>query len=148
MAFRYPLQSLLRLRESIEHQEEQRLFAAASAVVQIRTKLEELERERMRTHVAAWQELDRGTFGATLQFVEACDSAASQTSAKLRLELVEAERRRLEQLHSYQKARQKRQMFEGLRDQQKASYDLERAHRDQELVDEAFLMRRHFRPSE
>jgi len=148
MAFRYTLQSMLRLRQSIERQEEQRLYTAAAAVAQLRTKLEQLERERVRVHRETLQEMNEATFGATLQFVAACGAAASQTIAKLQMELAEAERRRLLQLAVYKNARQKREIFEGLRDQQKAAYDVELAHRDQELVDEAFLMRRNPAPAD
>jgi flagellar export protein FliJ len=148
MAFRYTLQSLLRLRQSLEHQEEQRLYAAAAVVAQLRAKLEQMERERVSAGRAALQEIADGTFGATLQFVAACDAAAALNCAKLEIQLAEAERRRLEQLRVYQTARQKREIFEGLRDQQKSVYDQERAHREQELADEAFLLRGHTTPSE
>jgi len=148
MAFRYTLQSMLRLRQSIEHQEEQRLYATAAAVAQLRAKLEQLERERVRVHRETLQERDEDTFGATFQFIAACEAAASQSIAKLQMALAGAERLRIRQLEVYKDARGKREIFEALRDQQKASYDLERAHRDQEQVDEAFLMRRKLAPSD
>ena len=142
MAFRYTLQSMLRLRQSIEHLEEQRLYTAATAVAQLRAKLEQLERERVRVHRETLQRRDEDTFGATFQFIAACDAAASQSITKLQMALAGAEGLRVRQLEVYKDARRKREIFEGLRDQQKASYDLERAHSDQEQVDEAFLMRR------
>jgi flagellar export protein FliJ len=148
MAFRYPLQSLLRLRESLERQEEQRLYRAAAAVVQLRTKLEELERERAGVHRAALQAEGQEIFGATLQFVAACDEAAAVRRVKLQAQLVEAEQHRQEQLRVYQSARQKREIFQGLREQQKAIYDQELARLEQELADEMFLIRRHGNPSE
>jgi flagellar export protein FliJ len=142
MAFRYTLQSLLRLRQSLERQEEQRLHIAAAVVAQLRTKLEQLEHERATTRESGIHEMSRGTFGATLQFVSECDAAAMRNREKFRLQLAEAERRRMEQLRAYQSARQQREIFEGLRDQQKAAYEQDRAHREQQLVDEAFLLHR------
>jgi flagellar export protein FliJ len=148
MAFRYTLQLLLRVRQSLERQEEQRLYAAAAVVAQLRAKLEQLERDRLNAKRAVLQQMSEGTFGSTLQFVADCDAAAAFHCARLQAELVDAEHRRLEQLDVYRQARQKREIFEGLRDQQKAVYDQERARREQELADEAFLLRRHATPSE
>ena len=44
MAFRYTLQSVLRLRQGLERQEEQRLLACAIAVARIRAEIEQLDK--------------------------------------------------------------------------------------------------------
>jgi flagellar export protein FliJ len=140
MAFRYPLQSLLRLRQSIERQEEQRLFASAAVVARLRAQIQEFERARVEKRRAAVQEMMSGSSGAAMQFAALCDAAAERTYRKLRLELLEAERQRLEQLSVYQHARQKREIFEGLRERREIIYERELAHREQERADEAFLI--------
>jgi flagellar export protein FliJ len=141
MAFRYPLQSVLRLRQSIERQEEQRLFAVAAVVARLRAEIEEFERARVDTRRAALQEMMSGCPGATVQFAALCDAAAARTHRRLQVQLMEAERHRLEQLSVYQSARQKREIFEGLRERQEAVHEREVAHREQERADEAFLIR-------
>jgi flagellar export protein FliJ len=141
MAFRYPLQSVLRLRQSIEHQEEQRLFAVAAVVVRLRAEIEDFERGRLNARQTAVQEMMSGCPGAAVQFAAACDAAAAGTQRKLQVQLQEAEHRRLEQLGAYQSARQKREIFEGLRERWEAVYEREVAHRQQERADEAFLIR-------
>jgi flagellar export protein FliJ len=141
MKFRYPLQSVLRLRQSIERQEEQRLFAIAAVVARLRADIEEFERARLEERRDALREIMSGCPGATLQFAAICDAAAASTHRRLDAQLQEAERHRLEQLSVYQSARQKREIFEGLRQRQEAVYDREVAHREQENADDAFLIR-------
>ena len=140
MAFRYPLQSVLRLRQSIERQEEQRLFAAAAIVARLRAEIEEFERARLERRQAVFEEMMSGCSGATIQFAAIGDAAAAGTHRKLRVQLVEAERHRLEQLSVYRRARQKREIFESLREHQQAVHEREVAHREQESADEAFLI--------
>ena len=142
MGFRYTLQSLLRVRQSLERREEQRLIAAAAGVAQIRTRIEEVERERLQTRGTVLEEVSNGVFGATLQFVAVCDAAAALACAKLQTQLAQAEHCRQEQLRIYREARQKREILEGLREQQEDLYDQQCLRRDQELADEAFLLHR------
>ncbi len=141
MKFRYPLQSVLRLRQSMERQEEQRLFVVAAVVARLRAEIEEFERARLEERRAALREMMSGCSGATLQFAAICNTAAAGTHRRLQTQLLEAEHHLLEQLSAYQSARQKREIFEGLRQRQEAVHDREVAHRDQENADEAFLIR-------
>ena len=141
MTFRYPFQSILRLRESLERQEELRLFAIAATVARLRMQIEECERARLEARRLASRELIAGSAGAVLQFANLCDAAAVEVQRQLQIRLVDAEQERVKQLDVYRNARQRRKIFEGLRDQQEASYDREIAHRQQESADESFLMR-------
>jgi flagellar export protein FliJ len=141
MAFRYALQSVLRLRQSLERQEEQRLFVIAARVAKLRAQIEELEEARQSAWRAAWDEMSTGTCGAVVQFAAACDSAASDVQTQLQAQLVEEERLRLEQLSVYQSARQRREVLENLRERQEAVYERDAAHREQERADDTFLSR-------
>jgi flagellar export protein FliJ len=141
MAFRYPFESILRLRQSLERQEEQRLFTTGATVARLRLELEESERSRSEQWRIASQEMMEGSAGAVLQFASLCDANAAEMQRKLRVRLVGAERQRLSQLLVYQQARQKREIFEGLRDRQEEDYDREFARREQQQADDNFLMR-------
>jgi flagellar export protein FliJ len=141
MAFRYPLQSVLRLRQSLEQQEEQRLFAIAATVARLRTQIEQLEQSRLDERRTASQEMLDGTSGAIVQFAAVCDSAFSEAQKRLREQLAEAERSRLEQLNTYRVARQKREILESLRERQEADHDRDEAHREQEQADDHFLVK-------
>ena len=143
MPFRYPLQPVLRLRVSIERQEEQRLFAIAAVVARLRSEIETLFDNYLQQKRAALQDLVSTSSGAALQFIASCDTAYASAGKSLQDRLQEAERQRLRQLLIYQAARQKREILEGLRDQHKADYDLEVVHQEQQTTDEAFLLRLH-----
>lgn len=142
MAFRYPLQSLLRLRESLERQEEQRLFALAVVASRLRGRLEELLRSEQDVRRAELQEIASGTPGAFIQFAEFRDNTAQNVRRRLESELARAEQKRLGQLAVYQTARQNREVLQGLREQQETAYELEIERREQRDLDDAFLIRK------
>lgn len=141
MAFRYPLESVLRLRRSLEHQEEQRLFALAAMVARLRATLERMQQSDVAQRRAALTEMEQFSSGAQLQFRAACDDASLRVINRVKGQLQDAERQRLEQLKVYQEARQRREIFEGLRERQQELYKLNQSRRQQQRTDEAFLVR-------
>ena len=141
MAFRYPLESVLRLRRGLERQEEQRLTAIVAVVARLRAEIAEFERVRLEQRRTVLQELTAGCSGAMVQFGALCDSAAESMARRLQTQLAEAEGKRLEQLGVYQTARQKREILEGLRERQAMNHARETARREQERLDEGFLVR-------
>jgi flagellar export protein FliJ len=143
MAFRYSLQPLLRLRLSLERQEEQRLFALAALVARLRADIDQLELNSLAARRAELQELAEAGIGSgsSIQFAAICREAFAVARKKMVLELQEAERKRLHQLKEYQAVRQKREILEGLRERQEAAYELEFARHEQQAADEIFLIR-------
>jgi flagellar export protein FliJ len=141
MAFRYKLESILRLRYGIERQEEQRLYAIASTVARLRAEIARLEASRLAQKRSMLEELKYGASGAVLQFMALCDGASEERLKRLLRTLKECEEKRLEQLAVYQNAKQKREILKGLRDRQQYSYELECARHTQQDADEAFLFR-------
>ncbi len=143
MAFRYSLQSLLRLRQSLERQEEQRLFAIAAIVARLRAEIGQLHKENLEVKRTSLQEMARGSSGASLQFAAICEAAFENAREKLEVQLDDSEHKRLQQLREYLAVRQKREILQGLRDRQEAAYELEFARHEQQTADEAFLIRAH-----
>ena len=141
MAFRYPLEALLRVRRSLERQEEQRLLAIAAVIASLRAQIEALHQNQLEMKRNTLQEMAGGSSGAAIQFAALSEAAFWAAQMKLQSKLQEAERQRLAQLRSYQNARLKREILEGLRDRQEAAYDLESSRKQQQLADEAFLAR-------
>lgn len=141
MPFHYRLQSLLRLRRSLEHQEEQRLFALAAVVNRLRAELETRQGLDFAARRAALADMEAFSSGAQLQFRALCDAANLRAIEELKTELQEAEGKRLVQLKVYQNARQEREIFEGLRERQEEIYQSEWARRQQEAADESYLIR-------
>jgi flagellar export protein FliJ len=139
MAFRYALQSILQLRRSLERQEEQRLFALAAIVGRLRVKLESLQQADLARRRTALSEMEQFSSGAQLQFRSVCDAASQFAIERTASQLRDAERLRDGQLQVYQEARQKREIFESLRERQEVLYRREQARRLQQHADEAYL---------
>jgi flagellar export protein FliJ len=141
MAFRYPFQSLLRLRESLERQEEQRLLAIAAVVARLRAQIEKHRQGELAAKRVVLEEMEKGSSGAALQFAGFCGTASHFVRKGLELQLEEEERKRLVQLREYQAARRKREVLQSLRERRETAYELEFARHEQQAADEAFLMR-------
>jgi flagellar export protein FliJ len=148
MAFRYSLQPLLRLRQSLERQEEQRLYAIAVVVARLRAEIEQLNQGELEARKAAQEEMAIASSGASLQYAAHCGAAFVLARKKLERQLEEAERKRLVQLRAYQASRQKSEILLGLRDRQESAYEVELARHEQQAADEAFLIRVHLLPNE
>jgi len=141
MAFRYALQAVLRLRRSLEHQEEQRLAALTGIVARLRADLEARQRAQLMERRAELEDPDTIHLGAQLHFRAFRDAAYEQAMKRRAAQLREAEQGRLEQLKIYQDARRKREIFESLRNHQQHLYNLDVARRQQQSNDEAYLLR-------
>jgi flagellar biosynthesis chaperone FliJ len=87
MAFRYPLQAILRLRQSLERQEEQKLFALAAIVVRLRGEIEWIEESRLEARRSALIRLLQAGLGAELQFANVCDEAYAQRQNQLQRDM-------------------------------------------------------------
>jgi flagellar export protein FliJ len=146
VSFRYPLESVLRLRRSLEHQEEQRLFAMAAIVARLRAMLDTMQQADVAQRRAALDEMEQFSSGAQWQFRAVCDAGALRAIQHVKAQLQEAERQRLEQLKVYQEARQRRELLESLRERQKELDKLNLTRRQQQRTDEAFLFRESFNP--
>jgi flagellar export protein FliJ len=144
MPFRYSLQSILRLRSSLERQAEQRLFVLAGHVVRLRAEIEELERNELERKRSVNVDVRAGSFAATLQYTEICAKAVREKREELQSQMVAAEHQRLAELSIYLKARQKREILSRLREQQKSEHELQVTRREQQSADETFLLHTFF----
>jgi len=141
VAFRYRLESLLRLQRGIERQEENRLLACVAHIAGLTARLHEWELSRITRQNAACAECAQGAPAAVLQQAVEWDRAAGELERNIRGELIRAEADRQKQLQKYQAARQKREILESLRDRQESEYRNSQLREMQEVLDEAFLLR-------
>ena len=142
MSFHFTLNGLLRLRESLERAELQRLQSIAAAVILARTEVELLE-EKMD---AAQRRIcntvmTAGMTGAELHFEGMREDARNVLRSELLKDLSELERRRKDQQERYMQARMQRQIISNLYERQHAEYDLNQSRREQQRIDELFLIR-------
>lgn len=142
MAFRFSLASVLRLRESIEKAELQRLQAIAAQLMQVRVEIELADDEIEAAKRQVIEQASAGISGAELQLAAIGESARRAYRAALVAKRDELERLRNEQQARYIEARRRREILANLRLRQLSAYEREQARREQQRIDDLFLMRR------
>jgi flagellar export protein FliJ len=148
MPFRFGLQSILHLRQSLEHQQELRLRAANQQVARVRHLIEQMDvhRSEMGERQNRW--LGAGLTAAELRFELQCEAELLRHRRELELQQARLVHVRDEQREVLRKARQEREILEALRDQQQRTYTQEAARREQRNLDDAFLLRRSYGKAE
>lgn len=142
MSFHFTLNGVLRLRESLERLELQRLQAISSAVALARAEIETLENEmaavqrRILDAVAA-----AGVTGAEFHFELAREEGRIALRSELLKKLADLEEKQKEQQGRYFQARMQRKIVSNLYERQLAQYKLEQSRREQQRIDELFLIR-------
>ncbi len=142
MPFRFPLQALLHLRQSLEHQQELRLRAANQQVARVRYALEQLDSRVRQTQTLFSQYLAGGTTGAELSFLRTTEGLLHAQRQEVEHELSRCQHVRDQQERVFRQARRERETFESLRDEQLRDYEREQARRQQRQLDDLFLMRK------
>ena len=142
MPFHFPLQALLHLRQSIEHQQELRLRTANQQVARVRHALEQLDGRIGQTHTLCSDYLARGTTGAELYFIQTMEGSLQAHRKELEHELQHCQHVRDQQERIFRQARRERETFESLRSQQLRHYQRDQARREQRQLDDLFLMRK------
>lgn len=135
MAFRFPLASVLRVRESIEKREEVALLSAQLEVARVRRRVDELTDEMQK----AWQEreqaLEQSIQASRLQAMQVEINAAVEAKQVLADTLQTLRRQRDERMKIYKTAHTGRQMLTDLRDQKKSAYEQEQVRAQQKMLD-------------
>jgi flagellar export protein FliJ len=146
MPFRFPLQSILHYRQSVEHQQELRLRAANQQVGRVRHLIDQLETRRSENQEAQNRRLQSGMTGAELQFELQCESELLRHLWELEQQFARLQRLRDQQREVFRQAREVRETLEAIRDRELHSYGKESLRREQRDLDELFLLRRQYFP--
>ncbi len=144
MPFHFPLQAVLHLRQSLEHQQELRLRAAHQQVARVQHAIEQINTRRQELRAAQSRDLSRGVTAAELRFGWQHEAELIRHRGELELQLTRMQQVRDQQRAIYQQARRTRQTLEGVRDRQLHLYKKEAARREQRNLDELFLLRREY----
>src|SRR5581483_309571 len=144
MAFRFALGSLLRLRQSIEHQQELLLQKATQAVLSVQRDIEDVDRRVATILTAEADQLGLGVTAAELQFAELCRSLLREFRSDLEHELGRRQEARQQQSERFQAARRDREVIESLRQRQLQVYRVQENRREQRRMDDLLLLRREF----
>jgi len=142
MAFRFPLEVLLRVRQGLERQHELRLQKADQRVSGLRQEIEDVHAGMENIAVCRRPQLECGVSGAELRFDELCHSVLIERQRVLEKQLVEGEAFRRVCSQDFQLARRQREVMDTLRRHQLRDYRQQEARQDQRRFDDLFLLRR------
>lgn len=148
MAFRFSLQTILRLRESYERLERMRLLALTAAVAQLKLEIHALDAESAGAQRRLREKLAGGLSGAEMQFEAACEKLRAEHKKALEEKLRATEKMHAKQQAAYRLARQKRRILENLRERRREEYKREQARREQQQLDEIHSIHRLLKPTE
>jgi flagellar export protein FliJ len=142
MPFVFSLRGPLRVREMQERAALQALQSISAQVDRTRAEIAEVDAAVEAARREVWAEAAAGLPASELHYHAVQEAALRERRRALVARLREREAARNQQQERYRQARQQRDVLVGLRDQQRAVYDLEQSRRAQRELDELFLMRR------
>jgi flagellar export protein FliJ len=144
MPFRFPLQTLLRFRQSMERQQELRLQEANRQVAAVRLQIENVEQRKDGLAETERRELAAGVSAAQLHFHILVRSLLGRKRELLEHELAQCEEVRRQRHSEFRQAHQEREVVTALREDQLRTYAQTEARREQRRLDDMFLLRREF----
>lgn len=143
MAFRFTLDGLLRLRQSLEKAELQRLQRVAALIASTRVEIESVESVLTAARLRTFERVaGAGLTGADLHFEFAKESALNAVRSELLKKLSSLEQKRKEHQVRYVEARRQREVLSNLHKRQLADYQLDQSRRAQRQTDELFILRK------
>jgi len=143
MAFRFPLATVLRVRESMEQREERSLKRIQLEMARVLRQIEELSAEIAKAHDAQEEALRRPIPAGHLHsLLWEAQSAAERRKALLHI-LQTLEQQRDQQMKVYQAAHRAHETMLSMLRAQRSAYELEQARTQQKYIDDIFIARRH-----
>jgi flagellar export protein FliJ len=144
MAFHFSLETVLRVRRGQERSARLKLEAIVSEQTATRAKLEQITETGIVLKRRFQVELKNILKGSELQFEATRESNLLLSRTRIRSRVSELEQQRLAQLRIFVDARRNREVLESVRLQKFDLYRVESLRREQQELDDLFLMRLQF----
>ncbi len=141
MAFRFPLTTVLRLRESVEKSEELSLQRVQFEVARVRRRIEELTEELAKASDEREEALQRCMQAYRLKDLQDEMSAAVEAKHTLSETLEMLKSQREMQMKIYQAARVNRRMLTDLLEQRRSAWEQDQVRIQQKSLDDLFAAR-------
>jgi len=147
MAFHFPLQPVLRLRQSLEERERLRLALIISALNQLRLQCETLDQQVATAASSLCERLQSGMAAGEVQLVRAGMASCRRQKEGLLQRIAALQEQRNQQERAFREAQRHRKVMERLRDLKLDAYRKDQARREQQRLDDQFGQR-HARAAE
>jgi len=142
MAFKFSLDAVLRLRTSVERQEQTRLEIAARVLYAARERCAALENERLAAEETFRVALSMGMESPDLYFHISARAGMEVAQLEAQRMLLEAQKRWNEQRARFLQARQQREVIASVRERQLAEFVIDQVRREQQQIDDLFAARK------
>lgn len=142
MPFRFQLETVLRLRRSVERQQELLLKAAHHDVLEMQQQIQDLDAWQLALGRNQIESLNSGTAAAELLFGNVLRSAAAGRKPALQKQLLSLRKTRDQKIAAFDEARRKREIIENLKNQRISAYRMNQARKDQRTIDDLYLLSR------
>jgi flagellar export protein FliJ len=143
MAFRFPLATVLRFRQSMERREELALQRILVEIAQNVRKIEQLNARIAEAQQTREETLRQPISAFQLQSMLSEVHIAAEQRRTLLVFLASLEQKRIAQMAAYQAALQDRQTLSELEGKRREEYKVERERTQQKQVDDIFAARAH-----
>ena len=141
MTFRFSLQVVLNLKRAQENSQRFKLEAIAAEQGMVRARIQELTGALEGRSRQVGERMSGGLTGVELQFESEHGAKVRLARKRLRMHLDELEKRRVAQLAVVTELRRAREALESLRSQQLEIHRARQLRREQQELDDVFLMR-------
>jgi flagellar export protein FliJ len=142
MAFKFTLETVLRLRASLERQAQTRLEIAARAVYAARERCDSLEKERIAEEASFHVSLTTGVESPDLYFHISARAGMEVAQLEAAQALSDAQKRWAEQRDRFLLARRDREVIASVRERLHGAYLIDQDRREQQQIDDLFASRR------
>jgi len=143
MPFRFPLATVLRVRESLEKHEERALQKIQLEMARVSHQIEELTVRIAKSHDAREKAMAQPIPARDLHTLLWEVQAAGEKKKALHRELQTLEQQRNEQIKVYQEAHRDRETMTDMSNKQRDVYEHEQTRAQQKSLDDIFIARRH-----
>ena len=144
MAFHFSLETVLRVRRGQERSARLKLEAIVSEQSAARAKMEQIAETGIVLKRRFQDQLKNVLKGSELQFEATRESSLALSRTRIRSRVLELEQQRLAQLRIFLDARRNREVLESVRLQKFDLCRIESLRREQQELDDLFLMRQQF----
>lgn len=141
MGFRFSLESVLRLRVSLERQEQTRLEFAARLMVIAKDRCESLHKEKFQFAENFRTKMLSGVTSEDLHIHQSGLAGLEAAEAEAQRALNDARHAWEEQRLRFLQARREREVVASIRERRHEEYVLDQNRREQQQIDELFSMR-------
>lgn len=141
MPFHFPLEAVLRLRRGQERMERLKLEALASEQAKARRQLEIMSHQSLESRRRFQERMGREMSGSELQFEDLRMARVAVAQRAMETRIAELEKLQLKQVEAFIRARHGRELLENLRDKRFEVYRQLLSRREQQQLDDLFLMR-------